>query len=142
MNTLSDCSGVAVEELRGIPYVWRERRSETDFPTREEFLTIAPAAVAAEALLPELATGSMGPKLEAALAFARATGREALITSAASLAKALAELDAADSLGNGRHLFTGSLVINRSGAFGYTVRVFPKHPALASKAELGLIVNA
>jgi carbamate kinase len=44
----------------------------------------------AEALLPELATGSMGPKVEASLAFARATGREALITSAASLAEALA----------------------------------------------------
>jgi carbamate kinase len=45
---------------------------------------------AAEALLPELATGSMGPKLEAALAFARTTGHIALITSAAALAEALA----------------------------------------------------
>ena len=45
---------------------------------------------AAEALLPELATGSMGPKLESALEFAQATGHEALITSAASLAEALA----------------------------------------------------
>jgi carbamate kinase len=45
---------------------------------------------AAEALLPELATGSMGPKLEAALAFARTTGHNALITSAAALAEALA----------------------------------------------------
>jgi carbamate kinase len=44
----------------------------------------------AEALLPELATGSMGPKLEAALAFARTTGHIALITSAAALAEALA----------------------------------------------------
>jgi carbamate kinase len=44
----------------------------------------------AEALLPELATGSMGPKLEAALTFARATGHDALITSAASLVGALA----------------------------------------------------
>ncbi|MFK4299810.1 hypothetical protein ABH924_004996 [Arthrobacter sp. GAS37] len=34
------------------------------------------------------------------------------------------------------------MLINRSGSFGYTVRVFPKHPSLASKAELGLIVNA
>jgi len=32
----------------------------------------------------------MGPKLEAALAFARTTGHIALITSAASLAEALA----------------------------------------------------
>ena len=55
---------------------------------------------------------------------------------------AVAELKAAESLGKGRHLFTGSFVIDRSGSFGYTVRVFPKHPALASKAELGLIVNA
>ena len=47
-------------------------------------------AGAAETLLPDLATGSMGPKLEAALAFARATGHDALITSAASLAEALA----------------------------------------------------
>jgi carbamate kinase len=45
---------------------------------------------AAEALLPELATGSMGPKLEAALAFARTTDHNALITSAAALAEALA----------------------------------------------------
>ena len=47
-------------------------------------------AASAEALLPELASGSMGPKLEASLAFARATGHEALITSAASLDEALA----------------------------------------------------
>jgi carbamate kinase len=47
-------------------------------------------ARAAEALLPELATGSMGPKLEASLAFARVTGHNALITSAAALAQALA----------------------------------------------------
>jgi carbamate kinase len=45
---------------------------------------------AAEALLPELAAGSMGPKLEAALAFTRTAGHTALITSAAALAEALA----------------------------------------------------
>jgi carbamate kinase len=44
----------------------------------------------AEALLPTLAAGSIAPKVEASLAFARATGREALITSAAALAEALA----------------------------------------------------
>ncbi|MDQ0635391.1 starch phosphorylase [Arthrobacter pascens] len=52
------------------------------------------------------------------------------------------ELKAQEDLGSGRHLFTGSLVIDRSGSFGYTVRVLPRHEALASKAELGLIVNA
>jgi starch phosphorylase len=54
----------------------------------------------------------------------------------------LVELDPKDELGNGRYLFTGSIVIDRSGSFGYTVRVLPKHDALASRAELGLIVNA
>jgi carbamate kinase len=43
----------------------------------------------AEALLPELAAGSIGPKVEAAAAFARASGRDALITSPAALARAL-----------------------------------------------------
>lgn len=52
------------------------------------------------------------------------------------------ELKVQEHLGSGRHLFSGSLVIDRSGPFGYTVRVLPRHDALASKAELGLIVNA
>lgn len=52
------------------------------------------------------------------------------------------ELQVKEDLGNGRHLFSGSLVIDRSGPFGYTVRVLPQHEGLASKAELGLIVNA
>jgi starch phosphorylase len=52
------------------------------------------------------------------------------------------ELKMQEDLGSGRHLFSGSLVIDRSGPFGYTVRVLPRHDALASKAELGLIVNA
>jgi carbamate kinase len=44
----------------------------------------------AAALLPELAAGSIAPKVEASLAFARATGHETLITSAAALHEALA----------------------------------------------------
>ena len=43
-------------------------------------------AAEAEALLPELPAGSMGPKLRACLRFAQATGGEALITSPAGLA--------------------------------------------------------
>jgi starch phosphorylase len=54
----------------------------------------------------------------------------------------LMELSSKEDLGDGRHLFSGSLLIDRSGPFGYTVRVLPRHEALASKAELGLIVNA
>jgi carbamate kinase len=44
----------------------------------------------AEALVPRLAAGSMRPKVEASLEFARATGHEALITSPAALGDALA----------------------------------------------------
>jgi carbamate kinase len=47
------------------------------------------AADEAVALLPELASGSIGPKVEASVTFARAAGREALITSAAALDEAL-----------------------------------------------------
>jgi len=54
----------------------------------------------------------------------------------------VAELQSVEDLGKGRYLFSGTVVIDRSGPFGYTVRVLPRHEGLASKAELGLIVNA
>ncbi|WP_400159823.1 alpha-glucan family phosphorylase [Arthrobacter sp. BPSS-3] len=54
----------------------------------------------------------------------------------------MVELTSVEDLGKGRYLFSGTLVIDRSGSFGYTIRVLPKHAGLASKAELGLIVNA
>jgi carbamate kinase len=44
---------------------------------------------AAEALLPKLAAGSIGPKVDASVRFARASGHDALITSADGLAEAL-----------------------------------------------------
>jgi starch phosphorylase len=44
--------------------------------------------------------------------------------------------------GSGPALFAGTLELSRAGAFGYTVRVVPKHRALASAAELGLIAVA
>jgi starch phosphorylase len=52
------------------------------------------------------------------------------------------DLVVAENLGSGRYLFTGGVRIDHSGSFGYTVRVLPKHATLATKAELGLIVNA
>ncbi|MBG0741663.1 alpha-glucan family phosphorylase [Paeniglutamicibacter antarcticus] len=54
----------------------------------------------------------------------------------------IAVLDWSEDLGQGRYLFSGDIVVDRSGSFGYTVRVLPNHGALASKAELGLIANA
>jgi starch phosphorylase len=53
-----------------------------------------------------------------------------------------AGLTATEDLGGGRYKFCGAITIDRSGPFGYTVRVLPHHPLLADKAELGLVVNA
>ena len=69
--------------LTDVPALLRDFGGPDEAEIRE--LTVAEA----EALLPELATGSMRPKLEAALAFARAGG-ETLIASAESLEEALA----------------------------------------------------
>jgi len=60
------------------------------FGTPQQEALRALSADDAEALAPELPAGSMRPKVEASLEFARATGREALITSPAALGEALA----------------------------------------------------
>jgi starch phosphorylase len=41
-----------------------------------------------------------------------------------------------------RGAFVGELELGRSGSFGYTVRVVPKHPLLVGSADLGLIASA
>ncbi len=50
-------------------------------------------------------------------------------------------LEMAEDLGNGRFRFRGSWCLERSGDFGYAVRVVPAHPLLASAAELGLVAT-
>ena len=35
--------------------------------------------------------------------------------------------------------YSGELELAQPGPFGYTVRVLPQHPLLASRAELGLV---
>ena len=47
-----------------------------------------------------------------------------------------------ESYEHGRHQFAGDLLLRSSGAFGYTVRVTPRHELLASPAELGLVAVA
>ncbi|MGN6781318.1 MAG: alpha-glucan family phosphorylase [Marmoricola sp.] len=42
----------------------------------------------------------------------------------------------------GRHRFDGHLTLERTGPFGYTVRVLPRNDALAAPAELGLVAWA
>ena len=48
-------------------------------------------------------------------------------------------LTLAETYEGGRHRFDGHLELARAGAFGYTVRILPSNPALASPAELGLV---
>ncbi|MGV8967150.1 MAG: alpha-glucan family phosphorylase [Cellulomonas sp.] len=47
-----------------------------------------------------------------------------------------------ESFEDGRFSFGGDVRLDSSGPFGYTVRIVPTHPALASIAELGLVANA
>ncbi|MFJ7267926.1 alpha-glucan family phosphorylase [Streptomyces sp. NPDC099050] len=41
----------------------------------------------------------------------------------------------------GRWLYEGPLALDRTGPFGYTVRILPAHPLLATPAELGLVAG-
>lgn len=43
---------------------------------------------------------------------------------------------------SGPRLYTGTVVLDRAGAFGYTVRVVPRHLLMLSTAELGLVAVA
>ena len=42
----------------------------------------------------------------------------------------------------GRHRYAAGVTLDRTGPFGYTVRVLPRHPRLASPAELGCVTWA
>ncbi|MBW4033372.1 MAG: glycosyltransferase family 1 protein [Acidobacteria bacterium] len=50
-------------------------------------------------------------------------------------------LDQLDAATPGLAIYAGTVPLARSGSFGYTVRVVPDHPMLASDAELGLIAT-
>ena len=56
--------------------------------------------------------------------------------------RSYAVLEPDEPLDGGRQLFSGPITIDRSGPFGYTVRVLPRHAGLASPAELSLVSNA
>ncbi|SDR70117.1 starch phosphorylase [Agrococcus carbonis] len=52
------------------------------------------------------------------------------------------ELEAAGAEDDGALRFESAIELRLAGTFGYTVRVVPKHPMLASDAELGLVAYA
>ena len=49
------------------------------------------------------------------------------------------ELAPVEQVDPARWILTGSLTLDRTGPFGYTVRILPRHAGLASGAELGLV---
>ncbi|MDQ6648752.1 MAG: alpha-glucan family phosphorylase [Actinomycetota bacterium] len=51
----------------------------------------------------------------------------------------LAAVDRAD---DGQHRYEGSVPLEHTGAFGYTVRVLPHHALLGADSELGLVASA
>ncbi|MGB9376250.1 MAG: alpha-glucan family phosphorylase, partial [Mycobacteriales bacterium] len=55
----------------------------------------------------------------------------------------MVEIGAQDgSAGVGSHFFEADVPLQRSGPFGFTVRVLPRHPMLSNPAELGLVTLA
>jgi starch phosphorylase len=48
-------------------------------------------------------------------------------------------LTLAEDYEGGRHRFDGTVALDHSGAFGYTVRVVPRNQRVVSVAELGLV---
>lgn len=51
-------------------------------------------------------------------------------------------LDFSETFEAGRCAFSGDILLDESGPFGYTVRIVPKHAGLATVAEVGLVANA
>ncbi len=51
------------------------------------------------------------------------------------------EIGVAEAYESGRYRYGGELTLGRTGGFGYTVRVLPKHEQLVAPAELGLVAS-
>jgi len=84
-----------------------------------------------------VALGTLAPEdVEVQLVHGRTDEDDAIVGST------LTPLAPTESYDGGRHCFAGSLTLERAGGFGYTVRVVPRHPRLASVAELGLVALA
>ena len=81
-----------------------------------------------------VALGDLGPDdIAVQAAYGRVGAHDELLHPAYAT---LAPVETAD---DGRAVFAGDVPLDRTGAFGYTVRVVPSHPLMASPAELGLI---
>ncbi len=78
--------------------------------------------------------GDLAPTdVDVQLIHGRSTGEDELVDTAVE------SLHVAESYEGGRHRFDGDLSLDRSGSFGYTVRVVPRNDLLTSPAELGIV---
>jgi starch phosphorylase len=81
-----------------------------------------------------VALGSLTPEdVAVQLVHGRASADDELLETTCSV------LTVAESYEGGRHRFDGEVALDHAGAFGYTVRVVPRHDLLASDAELGVV---
>ncbi len=81
-----------------------------------------------------VALGDLAPDdVTVQLVHGRATGEDELVDTVT------VDLAVGETYEGGRHRFDGEVVLDHSGPFGYTARVVPRHPLLASVAELGVV---
>ena len=81
-----------------------------------------------------VALGELEPAdVDVQLVFGRSDGEDRLLDTGVE------SLHVAESYDGGRHRFDVEHVLDRSGAFGYTVRVVPRNDLLISPAELGVV---
>ncbi len=84
-----------------------------------------------------VALGSLAPEdVEVQLVHGRTDANDCLVSAEA------APLGLLESYEGGRHCFSGDVRLDRSGPFGYTVRVVPRNSQLTSPAELGVVAIA
>ena len=89
-------------------------------------------AVRAVVSLGQLGAGDV----DVQVAFGRVNEMDSLV------APTVASLTMAESLGDGRYRYDGEVPLNRTGPFGYTARVVPRHELLTGPAALGLVATA
>ena len=81
--------------------------------------------------------GELRPEeVEVQVVYGRVTPADVLMDSSSQV------LHLADSYEAGRFRYEGVIRLHRTGPFGYTVRVLPRHELMATPAEFGLVVNA
>jgi starch phosphorylase len=90
-----------------------------------------------------VALGVLSPdEVEVEVVYGRASGDEPIREPRRAPLRPVEDVDASSAERSSPRVYEGRVVLDRAGAFGYTVRVIPKHPLLLSTAELGLVAVA